>query len=201
MKGKSEKKKPLNPRQKKLADTYLQTGSVKYSAEAAGYSKKNSESLGSRTLKKPHVQAYVQSQAEKLAEKVGITQERVLKEYVKLAFFDPRKLYDESGALLKAHDLDDDTAAAITGMEKEELHEGYGEERRQIGYTTKVKFSDKRQALDSIAKMMGWNAPEKKEVTGKDGAPLYPELDLSDLTDEELRVMAKLKRKLNAEHL
>jgi phage terminase small subunit len=84
-----------------------------------------------------------------------ITAERVMSEYAKLAFFDPRKLFNKDGTPKDITELDDDTAAALAGLDVQDVYEGYGEDRRFIGYTKKYKLSDKRAALDSIAKCLG----------------------------------------------
>jgi phage terminase small subunit len=84
-----------------------------------------------------------------------ITAERVIAEYAKLAFFDPRKLFNTDGTPKDITELDDDTAAALAGLDVQDVYEGYGEDRRFIGYTKKYKLSDKRAALDSIAKCLG----------------------------------------------
>ena len=53
----------------------------------------------------------------------------------------------------------------------------------------KIICYDKQKALDSIVNMLGYNAPEKKEVTGKDGAPIEisAKIDYSRLSDDDLK--------------
>ena len=46
-----------------------------------------------------------------------ITQERVLQEYARTAFFDPRKVFDSTERHGQFMSFDDDTAAAIVGLE------------------------------------------------------------------------------------
>ena len=41
----------------------------------------------------------------------------------------------------------------------------------QIGYTTKIKWADKKGALDSIARVMGWNQ-DKMKLQGDAENPL-----------------------------
>jgi|SRR5581483_5392304 len=49
-----------------------------------------------------------------------------------------------------------------------------------------AKIPDGIRAIDLLAKLHGWLAPEKHEHTGKDGAPL---LDVSKLSDDQLAVL------------
>lgn len=49
--------------------------------------------------------------------------------------------------------------------------------------------SDARSSIELLARMNGWLAPEKREVTGKGGVPL---LDLTKLTDEQLAILEQI---------
>jgi phage terminase small subunit len=96
-----------------------------------------------------------------------ITVERVMTEYAKLGFFDPRKLFNADGSPKEITRLDDDTAAALAGLDVQEVYEGYGEDRKFVGYIKKYKLSDKKAALDSIAKILGMFT-DKVEIGNKD---------------------------------
>jgi phage terminase small subunit len=102
-----------------------------------------------------------------------VTVDRVIAEYAKLSFLDIRKAFDEEGRLKPIHEIDDETIAAIAGIEVEELYEGRGEDREHVGRLHKIKLSDKRAALDSLAKHLGIFT-DRVEVTGKGGTPLNP---------------------------
>lgn len=131
-----------------------------------------------RLLRHPEVKAAIAAERERVARKFEVTRERVLAEYAKLAFLDPRKFFREDGTLKHPTELDDGTAA---GLHQFEIEEEYGEEtpavemegqphggalKRQhaktlaIGRTAKIKWSDKKAALDSIVKMMGYAKDE-----------------------------------------
>jgi phage terminase small subunit len=72
----------------------------------------------------------------------------VLREVARLAFSDHRRLYNSDGTLKRPDELDDDTAAAVASVEVFEQYEGRGKSRTLVGYTKKVKLSDKNAALD-----------------------------------------------------
>ncbi len=88
-----------------------------------------------------------------LANKLGITKERVMQEYAHIALFDPRKLYDSEGKIKPASEWDDQTAAAIAGIENS-----------PEGLPIKLAISSKKGSLDQISKMMGYVIPEKGDV-------------------------------------
>lgn len=92
---------------------------------------------------------------DELKERNMVTIERVLAEYAKLGFFDPRKLFNPDGSPKEITDLDDETAAALAGLDVQEVYEGTGDDRRFVGYTKKYKLTDKKSALDSMGKYLG----------------------------------------------
>lgn len=83
------------------------------------------------------------------------TDEMVLGEARLLARFDLRKLYDKNGRLKNIADLDAETARAVQGIDTDELFEGTGKEREQVGETKKVKLWDKLKAMEMIMKHRG----------------------------------------------
>lgn len=112
--------------------------------------------------------------AKETASKLNLSRERILEEYSKIAFFDIRKLFNEDGSFKKIHELDNESSAAIAGIESFDEKDTEG---MILGTLRKLKISEKRAALDSICRVMGYNAPTKIAPTDKDGE----DLDLSKL--------------------
>lgn len=116
------------------------------------------------------------------AKSLNISKERILEEYAKVAFFDIRKLFTEDGGLVSLKNLDEEVAAAIAGIENyDDRIKDTGE---IAGTTKKVKLSSKLAALDSISRLMGYNAPEKKEIAGANGEPLIAKDPLAVTTNK-----------------
>src|SRR4051812_27986220 len=103
----------LTPKQQRFVEEYLIDLNATQAAIRSGYSPKTACEQGSRLLANVKVQSAIAEGRKKLAEKAGISTERVLKEYGRLAFLDIRKAFDENGNLRPVHELDDDTAAAV----------------------------------------------------------------------------------------
>ena len=80
--------------------------------------------------------------------------EAVLSELRILSLIDFRSAFGPDGALLPIDKIPADVAKAIQAVEVEELFEGVGKERAQIGWTKKVKFWDKLRALELLGKNM-----------------------------------------------
>jgi phage terminase small subunit len=75
----------------------------------------------------------------------------VLQERARLAFFDVRKLLDATGKPKAIQDLDDDTAAAIQGLDVANI--GSGEVG--VGEVLKIKLADKNASLTALEKHLG----------------------------------------------
>jgi hypothetical protein len=80
-----------------------------------------------------------------------ITPERVMMELARIAFFDPRELYDANGDLLPPHKLTDDAAAAVAGLKVETRMVGRGDDA--VPWLTKdYKIASKMEALGILAR-------------------------------------------------
>ena len=105
-------------------------------------------------LKKAHISATVdqlRSKEHARIEKIySIEKNRTIREYLRVAFVDIRKLFDENGQLKDVHDFDDDTAAAVASIEVTSSLDG-----EIPTFTYKIKLLDKRQPLQDLAKMLG----------------------------------------------
>jgi phage terminase small subunit len=107
--------------------------------------------LASTFAKKPEVKARIAELSKKAMAKNEVTAERIVAELAKLAFMDPRKLFDESGMPLGVAGLDDDTAAAIAGVDTVMI----GNRDAGMGQVLKLKLADKKGALDTLARING----------------------------------------------
>jgi phage terminase small subunit len=78
---------------------------------------------------------------------LDVTEDRILQEYARLAFFDPSKMFNEEGGFKRIQDMDVDTRMAIKGFDVTDSI--------QLGRMFKVKFADKRASLADLAQIMG----------------------------------------------
>lgn len=97
----------------------------------------------------------LQQRRKVVIEKMELTTERTLREIARLAYVDPRKFFHADGTPKHIQELDDDTAAALAGMEVTEEWTGTGEGRVQTGVTKKYKLADKNAALEKAMKHLG----------------------------------------------
>nr|BFD63169.1 terminase small subunit [Bdellovibrio sp. HM001] len=142
----------LTDKQKIFVLEYLVDLNATQAAIRAGYSEKSARCIASENMDNPKIQAEIQRQMDARASKVGVTSELVLGELLKIATFDIRRLYNADGSMLKPSEWPDDVAKAVAGVDIEDLFDGHGEDRQQIGYTKKVKIWDKPKSLELLGR-------------------------------------------------
>lgn len=145
--------KALNPKQQQFVVEYLVDLNATQAAIRAGYSPKTAGVQGFDLLRKPEIAAAIESLRNEHAKNTGLTVERVLTEAMRLAFFDIRKLTDAEGNPIPINQLDDDTAAAIQGLEL--ATERSRDEDGSGTVVRKYKLADKNAALERLFKHLG----------------------------------------------
>lgn len=157
----------LTEKQKRFVEEYLVDLNATQAAIRAGYSAKTADRIGPELLGKTCVSEAIQAAREEQTKRTNVTADRVIQEYAKIAFFDPRKLFMDNGAPKEICSLDDDTAAALAGLDVLEEYEGSGENREFVGYTKKYKISDKLRALEALGKHLGLFDSTKENTDGE----------------------------------
>lgn len=158
--------KGLTKKQEIFVAHYLVDFNATKAAISAGYSPKSAESQGAQLLQNPKVAEQISKKVEKKLTKLDISMERVLTELARIAYFDPRKLFNSDGSPKQINELDDDTAAAVAGLDFAELFDGTGDQKHAYGLMKKYKTVDKKGALELLGKYLKlWT--DKVEHTGK----------------------------------
>lgn len=173
----------LTPRQQRFVDEYLVDLNATQAAIRAGYSAKTAAEIGCENLSKPQIAAALKAAKDARAAQTGVTAQRVVAELAKIGFADIRNIVRWGGAvplvdpesdevrvvngvaLVDSMDLTADQAAAIAEVSQSK------------GGTLRIKLHDKQAALVSLGRHLGIFT-DKQEVTGKDGAPLVPVLNI-----------------------
>lgn len=166
----------LTPKQQRFVAEYLIDLNATQAATRAGYSARTANEQGARLLANVSVRSALTEAMKERESRTHITQDRVLQELARIAFFDLRKLYREDGSLKAMHELDDDAAAVLSGVDVVETMKTTfedGEPKHQPEFTKKVKIPDKVGALGLAMRHLGM-LKDKTEITGKDGQPLQP---------------------------
>lgn len=167
----------LTAKQQRFCEEYLVDFNATQAAIRAGYSMKTAYAIGEQNLRKLEIQKTIQSLQSTLSTKTEITREKVVAEYARIAFGDIREFFDDNSRLKPIKDLSDNAAAALAGVEVDELWASTMDGKEQIGDTKKIKRWDKIKALDGLSRVLGFNAPDKfaqTDVEGNDVKPYTP---------------------------
>jgi phage terminase small subunit len=149
----------LTGKQRRFVAEYLIDLNATQAAIRAGYSERTASAIGAENLKKPQIVDAISVSMKDRGARTEVTSDRVLLEAARLALFDPRKLFDGAGNPKPIHELDDDTAAAIAGVEVIQI---CGEEGPAI--IKKYKISDKNSALEKLFKHHGLYEKDHKQA-------------------------------------
>lgn len=142
----------LTPKQKRFVAEYLVDLNATAAAIRAGYSKNTAEVIGYENLRKPQIEIAINQAMQEREKRTEITQDMVLRETAKLAFFDIRKMFDKNGKPLDISQLDADTAAALVGLDVQDIATQDGD---YMGCVKKYKMADKLKALELLGKHTG----------------------------------------------
>lgn len=163
----------LTPKQERFVAEYLIDLNATAAARRAGYSAKTAEQQGPRLLGNVAVAQAIGRRQAKIAEKLEVTQERVVAELAKLGFAnmaDYMRAGPDGDPFLDFSALTRDQAAALTEVTVDDFVDGRGEDARAVR-RVKFKLADKRAALVDLGKHLGMFT-DKVTLTGPDGGPL-----------------------------
>ena len=160
----------LSPQQEKFA---LGVASGKSQAEAYRVAYPRSKAwkadtvhqAASRLMASSKVAARVKEIREQITSSEIASARQTLIEASRIALFDPRKLFREDGSPKPISELDDDTAAALAGLDVHEEYQGSGEDRVFVGFTKKYKVADKNAALEKLFKHHGLYEMDNSQKT------------------------------------
>jgi phage terminase small subunit len=209
----------LDKRHEAFAQHYCVHGHAGKAAAAVGLR----AIRGAQLLRRPEVVKRIQElNAEQFAH-VGVTAETIKGELARVAFASVRDLYDDEGNLLAPHELSDDVAATIAGIDVEVRKEAsgtYGAPHREY-QVVKVRRVDKMAALGLLARHFkivgaeddGVNAlanaladrlnAAKRRINGAD-TPMVEEVNPADyrplVTDSEPETIDALPNHSQQEH-
>lgn len=181
--------KALTPKEELFCQEYLKDLNATRAAERAGY-RGTAEVLkvtASRLLTKANVAARVQDLMDARKVRVEVRQDEVLREILRLANADLRKLFDEKGQLKPMDEWPDDTAAAVASVEVDEIWWGRGADRQKIGETKKLKLWNKGHALELLGRHLKLFTDTVKLI------PPRPEEQFEGYTKEELKAMREIQ--------
>lgn len=144
----------LNDRQKRFCELYAASLNATSAYIEAGYRVKNEKVAGvnaARMLGNASIQAYLKELKAQSQERTGISIDRVLEEYAKLAFSDITEIVTPDGSDVKPLDkLPKSVTASISSItvSKQEGKHGFSSKMS-------IRLHDKTKALEALGKHLG----------------------------------------------
>ena len=142
------RKRPLSPRQQKFVEQFLITGIGRQAALRAGYSPGNAGSAAWRLKRHPNVAKAIRIGRSSEARRAQVERDRVLLELVRVAFSDIGEVLDWTSGdditLRPKDQISPHHRAAIAELAP-----------RRYGKGPRIKFHNKAQALEAIARHLG----------------------------------------------
>jgi phage terminase small subunit len=166
----------MTPKQQRFVEEYLIDLNATQAAIRAGYSAKGAAVEGVRLLTNAKVAKAVAAAQAARSDRTKIDADWVLRTLAEEKRADLADLYDEHGTLKPVSEWPMVFRTGIVvGVESLEEYEGAGKDRRLIGFTRKVKLSDRIKHLELIGKHVNVQAfRDQLGVSDPDGKSLLP---------------------------
>lgn len=155
--------RPLkNNKYEEFCQQYIIDNNAAQAAIRAGYSEKGANSKGSQLLAIISIQERISFLRAELQEKTGISAERVIQEFARVALVDPAQAFDGNGNLLSISDMPADLRRGIASIEIKTQTYGKGDNETEET-THKIRFWDKNKALENLGKHLGVYSEDNKQ--------------------------------------
>lgn len=156
-------KKGLTDKQLKFCREYVIDMNGTQAAIRAGYAEKSANEQAARMLAKDSIRTEIAGLKQEQARRTEISADRVLQGLAQVAFGDIRGMFDDNGGLKRPHEWDDETAAAVAGMDVVTVSAGEG----AVEHVAKIRRTDRLRAMEMLARHLSlFN--DKLDVTVRD---------------------------------
>ena len=158
----------LTPKQECFVTEYLVDLNATQAAIRAGYKPRSARTAAARNMSNDNIREAISAARQEQQERTEITADRVMQELARIALVDVRKLFDDEGNPLDISCIDDDTAAAISGLD-------VTKESDIDVYVKKIRMADKLRALELLGRHLGmFNGGGDGGMTQESGVVLLP---------------------------
>lgn len=151
----------LTPKQERFCQEYMTDLDGVKAAMRSGYARTTAIAKSSKWLEKVKFKTRIGNLQSSLAVKTGVTQERVIDEYIKIGFANTKDFIGEDNTIKDLSTLPRDLTAAVESIQSETRHDNGDSE----GYTdkVKVKFYNKLNALNDLGRHLGLFERDNKQ--------------------------------------
>lgn len=155
----------LNPREQRFCQEMLIDGNGTQAAIRAGYAPKGAAVQAARLSRKAKVKQELTRLRDAIANEIGATAERTIKQMARLAYGDVRRLCNGDGSFKLPHQWDDDGAAVVSSVEMDVRVVGTGKDREVIPFVKRVRMADRNAATANLARHQGLFSKDTLNLT------------------------------------
>lgn len=147
------------PKQEAFCQAYVRLGSMTEAyKEAYNCTNAKQRTIGVKAsilLKTDKMAVRVKQIRDELEDRNRVTIDELVKNLANMIRFDPAQMYDENGGMKLIHDMPLEVRQMITALDIDQLYDGFGKDREQIGMIKKVKLINKLDAIEKLMKHLG----------------------------------------------
>ena len=151
----------LTKREKIFCHEYIIFWNGAEAARKAGYSKDSAKEIASQNLTKLHINQYIKYIQQDIAKEAGISPLSQILELKKIAYGNITDFYDDWGKLKPFEELTDNQKSMLQEISHKVIKLGDTDFDVEL---VKLKGHDKRAAIQEINKILGFYAPEEKNI-------------------------------------
>jgi phage terminase small subunit len=154
--------KKLTNKEKAFCKEYIVDFNARRAAEEAGYSEKTARQTGYENLTKHYIQVEIHRLTQERAERLQVSQDRVVQELMKIAFSDITDYVDNDGSI----DINNETLSGVIKEYKSKLRyqKTEGSEPEPI-IEKEIKLYDKMKALELLGRHLSMYTDNVNSVT------------------------------------
>ena len=142
----------LPPKEEKFCCEYIKDRNGTHAYIRAGYSPTGARANASRLIAKDNVRWRINELISEELKKIKLDANFIIRELLKHATIDISDVYDDEGNLLPLYEMPEPLRKAIVGIDIEEEYSGKGADRKIVGYTKRIKFTDKIKAIELLGR-------------------------------------------------
>lgn len=184
--------KTLTKKQFKFIQEYMVDMDATNAFIRAGYSKNGAAQNACILLCKPNIRRIVDMEVAKVSPALEISPERTIKEVARIAYFQPKNLYDTEGKLISINKLDENTAACIKSIKETRTYPTNKD--WDVRVITELTIWDKNSALDKLMRIQNIGQPISQNIPQQSVQDnrTYIQINAANLSDDEVKVAGKL---------
>lgn len=174
----------MTDKKKKFAAAWFKTGNkseaYRQAYDCTNMSAETVHNEASKLSKDHEVTARFEELQDRATKSADISHDRITRELVRVAFFDPANLIDEAGIIRSIHEIDVDSRAAIASIEQIIV--------AKDSVKTTVKLHDKFKYLEALSKRVKYY-----DVLADEDFAGNEDFDFSEHTEQELEIIRQAR--------